>query len=540
MFQNLKLKQKMLFMPAIATFFFVAVLMVSLFYNNRNERHTFEMGAGYSPAVELSRDLDLSLAGIQNSLQSAVLGLDEEQLETADAFRDSFIVLTDEGKQNPVLNANDLEQLAASLNTYYNHARTVSRRMIDGDMSGDMMAEVKIMTERYNAINNQLEQNIVKYRDAMSRAVKKSSVNNMASRWVIICLILVSIAVLVIFSLSLTNQIIRPVGKVVTIMKDVAQGEGDLTKRIEIAVHDEIGELASWFNVFIDKLHEIISQVKLNTEEVTAAVNTISNASAILATGAEEHNAQASEVSAGVEEMSSSIMQNSQNAGQTAKIAENAGTKARDGLNALKATGEGMNEIVTSTLSMEKIIGSLTERTLQVGEISTVIDKIADQTNLLALNAAVEAARAGDQGSGFAVVADEVRKLAERTATATQEIATTIRAIQEDTISASKSMKESVTAVDSGKTALESSEQIFTDIYEAVATSVDMIQQIAAASEEQSAGAEEISGNVEEMNAVARQTAEAAEEMSAASQQLSAQTEILQNVVNQFKLKEHL
>jgi methyl-accepting chemotaxis protein len=187
---------------------------------------------------------------------------------------------------------------------------------------------------------------------------------------------------------------------------------------------------------------------------------------------------------------------------------------------------------------MENIIKSLTDRAMQIGEITTVIDKIADQTNLLALNAAVEAARAGDQGRGFAVVADEVRKLAERTAGATKEITGTIEAIQKDTIGASESMKKTVDVVTTGKTTLDSTEKILTEIVDSVTQSVDRIQQIAASSEEQSAGAEDISSSVEEMNAVSKQTSSGAEQLSAAAQELSAQTEILQQVVNQFKLRE--
>jgi len=194
---------------------------------------------------------------------------------------------------------------------------------------------------------------------------------------------------------------------------------------------------------------------------------------------------------------------------------------------------------VSSTQTMENIIKSLTDRAMQIGEITTVIDKIADQTNLLALNAAVEAARAGDQGRGFAVVADEVRKLAERTAGATKEISVTIEAIQKDTIGASESMKKTMDVVTTGKTTLDSTEKILTEIVESVTQSVDRIQQIAASSEEQSASAEDISSSVEEMNAVSKQTSSGAEQLSAAAQELSAQTEILQQVVNQFKLREH-
>lgn len=319
-------------------------------------------------------------------------------------------------------------------------------------------------------------------------------------------------------------------------MKNIAKGEGDLTRRLLIHSGDELGDLANWFNLFVEKLHAIIDKIRFNTLSVSNAVSTITVTTSQMAAGAEEHNAQAGEVAASVEEMTSSIMHNSQYASQTSKISEEASRQVTQGVEAMQTSRHGMNRIVTAAEKMEEIVRSLTDRALQIGEITQVIDKIADQTNLLALNAAVEAARAGEQGSGFAVVADEVRKLAERTVVATRQISETIESIQNDTIEASESMMETKDAVDSGKIAMEQTETVLGQISESVNKAVEMIQQIAAASEEQSAGAEEISSSVEEMNAVAKQTSEGVEHLSTTALELNSQTEILNSVVKQFKL----
>ena len=252
---------------------------------------------------------------------------------------------------------------------------------------------------------------------------------------------LIVLAVGCFFAVIISNILAKPIVGVVDFADEISQGNLAV-RQIDIDSRDEAGRLIASLNNMRDKLVNIITQIRTNTDQVVRAAGEISSTSTQMAAGAEEQSTQASEVATSVQQMTASILENSQNASHTAKIAEEATIKAKEGTAAMKTAREGMEEIVMGAGKTGEIVASLSSRADQIGEIIQVINDIADQTNLLALNAAIEAARAGEQGRGFAVVADEVRKLAERTTKATQEIAEKINAIQDDTVKASQSMTE--------------------------------------------------------------------------------------------------
>jgi methyl-accepting chemotaxis protein len=234
--------------------------------------------------------------------------------------------------------------------------------------------------------------------------------------------------------------------------------------------------------------------------------------------------------------MSRTIVETASNATISAEASQEASKKASEGSVKLDESKKGMQRIVTSTDTVGNNITSLANKTEQIGEIAQVIDDIADQTNLLALNAAIEAARAGEHGRGFAVVADEVRKLAENTTKATKEIADTIRAIQAEAKDANISMQEAGNAVKDGLKMNDEVGLVLGDILASVGNVTNQISQVAAASEEQSATAEQVSTNVEAINNVANESAVGVQQIASASEDLNRLTEKLSQLVDQFKI----
>ncbi|MCC7205082.1 MAG: HAMP domain-containing protein, partial [Phycisphaeraceae bacterium] len=330
----------------------------------------------------------------------------------------------------------------------------------------------------------------------------------------------------------------RPVNALIERIKDIAQGEGDLTQRVAVTNQDELGQLGGWFNQFVAKIHDLIAEISGVTRDVASASTQIASSAEELAGGISEQNQQMTQISAAVEEMSSSIIEVAKKSGQAAQNADESGKVAQEGGQVVQETIQGMTSIDQAVTASAASVAELGKRGEQIGQIIGVINDIADQTNLLALNAAIEAARAGEHGRGFAVVADEVRKLADRTTKATEEIAKSIQAIQQETSQAVDRMNSGTEQVKQGVTRATQAGQSLQKIVSGAKEVATMISSIAAAAEEQSAAAEQVARNIESISAVTRQASEGTQQAAEASAGLSRTAEQLQRLVGRFKIHE--
>ncbi|MBX2974597.1 MAG: methyl-accepting chemotaxis protein [Ignavibacteriaceae bacterium] len=333
------------------------------------------------------------------------------------------------------------------------------------------------------------------------------------------------------------DAVILPIQEGSKVLEIMAKG--DFTKRVSGDYKGDHQIIKNSINTVAESLNSALLQVSESVQATASAASQISSSTEEMAAGSQELSSQTSEVATAVEEMTSTILQTTKNANTAAENSRNASQQTKVGVIQIKEAKKGMDNIIASTQATGQIINSLANKTDQIGEIAQVIDDIADQTNLLALNAAIEAARAGEQGRGFAVVADEVRKLAERTTKATKEIAETIKAIQREAKEADSSMEAAGRVVTSGIEMNNKVEAALINIDESVQKVAFEIDQVAAASEQQSTTSEEISKNIESISSVTNETTTGIHQIARAAEDLNRLTVTLQDLVSRFKIDGH-
>ncbi len=349
-------------------------------------------------------------------------------------------------------------------------------------------------------------------------------------------LLAVIITTLVMVQWLVHKMVIVPLKKLTTIVEDIAQGDGDLTKRVPVTEQDEIGQLGLLFNEFIDKLQLSIRKVGEVTSRVSVDAQEMSSTADEIARGADTQKVKMTQSASSVEEMTMTAGEVARNSQEASGIAQEASNTAQEGQRVVTEAVASMQLVAEAVGQSSTVIAALGRSSDQIGEIVGTIEDIADQTNLLALNAAIEAARAGEQGRGFAVVADEVRKLAERTTKATKEIAEMIRQIQADTKIAVTSMEEGTERVGNGVMLANETSDALTRIQSLVMQTAGMIQQIAAAAEEQSTATHQIARDLEAVSQVGEETSGGAEESARRSHGLRGLAGELQQIITTFKV----
>jgi methyl-accepting chemotaxis protein len=541
MFGQMKIKTRILGILAVLAAGYLLVLAMVQLSSTATHSRMSQISTSLFPAALKMQEAEAAFERMKKHYGDAVVLQDTKSLDGAEA--DAAATADALGAvKTSLASSPELEKQIDGLLDQFTAIRSRDHETYaailaakDGP-SEDLMAQVGVLGKDNKALSDamgDLDKAISVSFQAQLDTVDAYSMRSRIAGLVMLCFVVLVCGVAL---WVIQSQVVLPLRTLAVRLQDIAEGEGDLTRRIEVNGRNEIDEVGIWFNVFIGHIEDIVRRVAEHAATLGQAATELAATARETAEQAAQQQQQAERITVAMNEMSSAVGEISQTTQNAAEDARKAEETAHSGGQTVKTTVQTITDLLTSNQQTSSRIEELGRSSDAIGKIINVINEIAGQTNLLALNASIEAARAGEHGRGFAVVAGEVRRLAERTSSATKEIDATVHAIQEGTKEAVEAMRSSMSHVQSGVDSARSAGDALTSIIHGSESVQKMVTQIAAAATEQSYSTQSVSANVKDIASIIERTAASSHQSVEACQQLALLANELTGLVGSFKV----
>jgi methyl-accepting chemotaxis protein len=535
--RRLSIAKKIYLIPLIGTISFVIYLILAS-NTALNNVNTLEQTRDIQfPVLQAAQNSLVLLERVKDSLASAVTTGDLEALAAAAGFSNKLVDALNKISQLNRSYASEVNQIKQSYDAYYQVAYQVSQEMINGTADYGTLAQ---RSEKMNADYDTTASLLSQFGDTRLKEFTSAidAASEQAGTLITVGIVMGIITTFVLFGTAfpVASGIQSNLGSMIRSLQDLAKENGDLTARIHTNSKDELGDLAHWFNSFMQKLQHVVKDIVNTAVPLSALAKDLNELTNDTNKTIAQQRKAADQAKHAVDDMSASVVAEVNSANEAATAANQSSDAASQGQQTVISTVQNIQQLAGNVQDASDVIMQLEKDANQVGTVLSVIKGIAEQTNLLALNAAIEAARAGEQGRGFAVVADEVRTLASRTQKSTEEIQRTIEQLQSAARLAVQKMQQSTAQADNSVKSANQAGEALQLITQSITQIRLMNQQIADATDDQQKMATVIVSHVDTIFKNTEHSSESTHHIAKASSELASLAQNLENITRLFRV----